>query len=591
MERKLYILYEKGMLSERLSKNIDRKLTNLKIPTEAEIKEAESFDSNPRDIGSIVDVPYSIPEGKAIKITNNPLTDDERIFSVFTTIDNSIMINIGGRKYPTIIHYNLASRIAAIPSIKTIKNAYVYLLEDPNVAVEGIGNFLHFQTVFNEYNKLNTINLRERLISVMEIGLNKKFENREFQDVLLSTKNSSLIWNDYSAPILGAGKDGKGDNLVGKYLMQIRTMLKEERKDEKIEALSLDDITKILENDPFLMKWLQMRINDMCRSIIVMKQYVDDKTFDNTELTPKFVSSVLNNIYYSCSHFFTTISQVKIPAPEFFINIVRRFQGFQKVNKDVIQEIWLRIAVIFYYLIKYLDEVNVYDIRKVLSGIEQMVTKSNDCVRLVNKTEDNCIVSALINLMLGISAFNKTMGEDSTITKNEVGISASIILNKDVTEQLDPKVISVKSEDMVDKLEIYDIEGITKQQKKKKQYVGTTGYPQWDDDIQLPTKRDEILEDDERDILEDIEDDDTDEEGEQDYGEIGEFDEDLADEYSPKQNPSLLRFLQNLEESGYKIDDPEGIMFYIEGAIDIIKSHKMSTQVKNNRINFFATQN
>jgi predicted NAD-dependent protein-ADP-ribosyltransferase YbiA (DUF1768 family) len=603
-ERRLYILFTDGMLSERLSDNIDRRLERLRKPTKEEITEAEIFDINPREKGPTINVPYLAAEGNPVRITVNPTTEEERIFSVFSTIDNSVMININGRKYPTIIHFNLASRIAAIPSIKTIKKAYSFLLEDPNVTVEGISSFYHYQTVFNEYNKLNMIDTQERLISLMETALNKKFQNREFQDVLLTTKNTPLIWNDYSAPILGAGKDGKGDNLVGKYLMKIRIQLKEERKDEKIEKLSLEDITNVLEKDPFLQKWLQMRVNDMCRTIILMKQYLQEKTpLIEVELTAKLTSSVLNDIYHPCSHFFATISQVKIPTPVFFINMIRKVPGFQKTSKDVIQEIWLRIAVIFYYLIEYLKEVSVYDIRKILNGVEQMVTKSNKCVKITNKTVDNCTISALINLMTGISTFNKTMGEDSTLTKTEVGVATSIILNKDVSDQLDPKLVAAKSVKIdEDKGELNDltIEDILKSQKKppKKQYVSATGYPQYDD---TPFLGKDIIDRDEEDLDIDLlkddpedygnEEEEFDEGAEEDYGEIGDFEEEFADEYSPRQNLNLLRFLQNLEEYGYKIDDPEGIVFYIEGAVDLIKTYsKMSKQVKNNRINFFATQ-
>ena len=398
------------MLSATLSDEIDAVfLAKFKEITDDDIKLAESVDIN-------IIKKDPVKEEKVIRITHEPVIKINDLFSVFVPRDNSSMIVINSRKYPTVIHFNLVNLLAAIPSIETVEAAYKLILICPDIVAEKLSDFYTPEMVINKYVKEKEEYIRGHIQFLMEIALNKKFENIEFQNVLLATKNNSIIWNDNSAPILGTGEHNKGDNLVGKYLMEIRKRLQAERKDEKLDSITSEDITSILEKEPFLMQWLQMRVKDMCRSIILMRQYLRDKTDSNVVvLTPKFVSKVLDNIYYPCANFFTTISQVKSPIPDFLKNTIEKFPAFKLINKSVIQVIWVRIAVMLYYLISYLRKEEGYDIRKILSGVEQLVSKPDNCKNITQYIEDNCIISALLGLMKGISNFNKAMGINSTI--------------------------------------------------------------------------------------------------------------------------------------------------------------------------------
>ena len=45
------------------------------------------------------------------------------------------------------------------------------------------------------------------------------------------------------------------------------------------------------------------------------------------------------------------------------------------VGKDVIDVLWKRVAVMIWYLIKYIDETTIQNIRRVLLTIEQITSK------------------------------------------------------------------------------------------------------------------------------------------------------------------------------------------------------------------------
>ena len=105
-------------------------------------------------------------------------------------------------------------------------------------------------------------------------GLDKKFEDRGLEDLLLMTGYSKLIYNDFSDPILGVGdkkQNIKGLNYIGEYLMKLRMKYRELRKNETFDKLDESHISEILTEDPFMKEWLRMRVTDMCKVVTIMK--------------------------------------------------------------------------------------------------------------------------------------------------------------------------------------------------------------------------------------------------------------------------------------------------------------------------------
>ena len=396
------------------------------------------------NIGYTVSYPFKETSGDPIYIYSIPKNVEEAEYYMFSHLNDDSMITIENRIYPTVSHYITFSLICAIPYFKDQDNAYKSLLvKNPKKDAKGIELFLHYDSVIREYNKLYNINFRERLIDYMHIGLDTKFQDRIAQDELLMTGDAILEWNDPSDQIFFSSKE----NLVGKYLMEIRKNLK---KNEKIQPISVDDITTIVEKDPFLKKWLQMRTTDMCKTIYLMKSYLGE----DTKVTPTLVISVLDKVYQPCSHLFIEAAKNTDSSPRFFRLMVQNCPGFNGVGEEVVVIMWRRISVMLHYLIAQdpFDTeapfggprstlITVRDIRSMLNNIENMVTNSKNCVRIMDNESDNCIASALVNLLIGIIQFNKEFINKTDIDIKEVEIATSIILNKDISGEIYPNIV------------------------------------------------------------------------------------------------------------------------------------------------------
>ncbi len=62
----------------------------------------------------------------------------------------------------------------------------------------------------------------------MKEVLNKKFQNPELKEKLLSTGTAILIEDSKTDNFWGIGKKGEGKNMLGKLLMEIREQYKKE---------------------------------------------------------------------------------------------------------------------------------------------------------------------------------------------------------------------------------------------------------------------------------------------------------------------------------------------------------------------------
>jgi len=557
-ENRLFELFNQGMLSDRLSEAIDQRLLSLKIPTEEEVSEAKNMIIEYKDKPISEDVPYVPANGEPILVY---YSDGEEVppkykpYLQFSPIAFNGMIKIKGFVVPTISHYIIVSLVAQLPTTnrklkgtRGMQNAYPIILNNPDQPLTGIESFVNPEIATLRYDAERDASFVEQIKDYTVTALNKKFEDRILQDVLLMTGDDILVWNDFSDPILGTGpKDLRGDNFVGKYLMYLRGQIKEDRKGETLQNLQEEHITMVLNEDPFMKEWVKMRVRDMCKVLTIMKNYIWAKDEIDTKLNPQFTKTVLDKVYQPCSHIYGSVNLVTAEVPDYFERMVRECPGFKTVQPDTIEIIWKRIAVMIYYLIKHLQNSSIQNIRTVLSKIELLVSNSTKCVNIIPSDDyDNCIASALLNIIRGVIEFNKQFSYNVNITENDVKLAASIILNVDVKDEINP--VSYTKDDEDDDQEERD-------------------FDQWASQLE------------------------TDMEGPDEGEEEEEFyfpdDGDEADEYSPSQvNNPLIIALEEIEE----IKDPVEIALLIQGAIETIKTYPISKQVKRNRINFFATQ-
>jgi len=625
LENKLFVLFEKGYLSSRLSDAVDKRLASHYIVSEEDVVEAElsthcnppvqvadhstmkstGMQINPRAPQDHCDrqglvygctLPFKLFNPIVKKTMYAPETEkpvyvfpgnskdvpaDMQKYLKFSPADHSSLFTIDERYiFPTISHYITTKLIALLPSFGGLHKAYPHIRDDPNTPVKDLSSFVNLDETNHRYQKLKDIDYANQLREYARKGMNVKFENRVLQDILIMTAKATLLWNDFSDGILGVGpRDVKGQNYVGNYLMELRDKYTKERVGETIHKLNVTHISTILDSDPFMKEWMRMRIKDMCKVLTTMKNYIWAKDNIDTKMNVNFVENVLDKIYQPCSAVFGAAGKITAKVPPHFRLEVQGCPGFSKAGDDVIEVMWKRIAVMIYYLIKHLKVSAIQNIRTVLGRIELMVSKGGKCVEIIPDKYDNCIVSALINLLRGITAFNKQFSYSTDITDIDVATAASIILNADVSQEIKPPVPE-RSKDENDWREFVRNLPTIQEKKKEDEYVYNLGNDIW------KTKKEEWDEafkdwDEENEEFKDgfVFPDDEDGKKEVDYGK-----DDGEDQFS---RHHLLTFLlKEIDE----IKDPEGIARAVEGAIETVKTFPMSKQVKRNRINFFATQ-
>jgi predicted NAD-dependent protein-ADP-ribosyltransferase YbiA (DUF1768 family) len=427
----LYDLYKKGMLSESLSKEIDNAIKSLDIPTEEEVKDSKDmvaaiYGSINTDDEVIILPLSSKPSGKAVLIYENdpPHPDPTYNLKGLSPLDDSVMIRIGGKIYPSITYYciavELASCLGTHKSISGIDNTIPTKAYDM-LKVQDSDSFLDLRIVERNLDKLRRESYRDKLMVNTREALRVKFSNRRAQNVLLSTKNDKLIWDDKNDPILGSKKP-EAYNFVGKELMKLRDTIREDRKasgymEDVEDILSLKVLYNVFQND-FLKGWFNMRVRDMCNVILTMKDYIYLKYNKIQNLTPDFA----------------TADEITSPPPNPFVQMVGRYKGFMSFissrdQEKVLRIMWKRLAVMIYYLMKHVTSSTTNSIAIVLKKIESLASLPKNCIKVLPNEKENCILSALINIIGGINTLNKKYGANSVLKEVDFNAAVTILLN------------------------------------------------------------------------------------------------------------------------------------------------------------------
>lgn len=440
-------LYEKGMLSERLSKKIDDAIRALKIPTEKDVQEAEEMASAIRASISEKETPSLTipkPSGENVLVwEGNPPPPANLTYKLkgLSPLDHSVMINIGGKTYPSITYYCIGVELANCciewkgkgQRLETLPVEAYKMLK-----YEDSARFLPLRELEGKLARLSREWYSNKLMENARVALKAKFRERLAQDVLISTGDDTLVWDDREDPILGT-KPPDAYNFVGQELMKIRANIRNERKKsgdlgDLGDVLSLEVLDRVFRN-PFLKGWFNMRVRDMCNVILTMKDYLFLKYREVQELSSDFVTTVVDDVYQPCSRIFSEASQIKSPAPTAFINMVGGYKGFLTFIKTgaeqekVLNVMWKRLAVVIYHLMKHLQVSTTINIGVVLKKIESLASLTKKCVKVLPDENENCIFSALLNITKGISKLDRRYGQNPSFKEIDLNAATTILLN------------------------------------------------------------------------------------------------------------------------------------------------------------------
>ncbi len=622
---KIYKFYNDKKLPADLLDQIYEKLKeiNSDIPTIEDIEKAEKF----------VLPEFKKPIEKQSLINNAPIEifpfyiDNNNINNMLSPAVFSSMININDELYPTVLHYSRAKLLETNKKIGTIKNAYKILLINPNGPIE-VNNFHDINALTDFYIKERDLQMINDVKVFAEKATNKKFEDRSLQELLVLTKNAKIVFKDFNDNILGVGNDGRGENYTGIILMNIRNKISKIINAEKGKQLKENDINEIFNDNTFMQTWLKMRVNDMCKTINTLKYYNWKRNKVSDDITPEFINSVLDKIYQPCSHLTTTYKDIIVSPPPYFVEIVNKAVGFKNSEIEIIDTLWKHIAIMFYFLINYVPPSTIKNIQNIIGLMEYNISNKTECINIVPNKKDNCIASAIINLLQGIKKFNQSYLFSDIITKYDIELAISLILNnykqKEVKEtgfiimeeqkghpEQEINVSPVQSKNAeIEKIifeNLQDIPEETSQELFGEAYESEgeeseIDYPESEFEynseaeqssrasdykntlldmmkVQIPVggiaamkrKQEMKLMESEDILLKHIKEKEIEKQK-------------IIENQKRLKNIELINYLRMLE-----INDPEIIALYIIEAIDKIKNYKMSNKIKTNRINFFAT--
>ena len=450
-------LYDQEFLSGSLSDKIAEVLNTLVIPTEEEVAAAEAIDTfgsnveeKPMSEGLIDRIIGNEPTAE-LPTPNQPENEGEiGVVQIFANPDEGNypilqklspgyeeMFKLKTMVFPNIMMYVLFNLILLLPEIRDkkfdkMKVAYSTLLVDPTEIVRGPNSFKALEDMDEQYHAMRDMSFEINLKEYADKALSKKFENRRFQDLLLTTGNTNLVYNDRQDSILGVGKNGDGQNYTGGWLEAYRKDLAIERRGEDVHSLSEKDIVNMIEQRPFIKKWIEMRVDDMIKTFNKYQNYVFQKDERSLEKSPTTIGDVIDTYYDSCNIVGSLARSVVAPVPKYFVEMIKKKPGFDKVNVATVKVIWTRVAVVIFFLRKYMTHKSAQNIENILTQLEYKLSKKKKCKGILEDEKDNCIFSAIVNILDATNELNDTFAIAKPMDVADIELATSIILNRSV---------------------------------------------------------------------------------------------------------------------------------------------------------------
>jgi hypothetical protein len=274
-----------------------------------------------------------------------------------------------------------------------------------------------------------------------------------------------------------------------------------------------------------------------------------------------------------------------------------------------------------YYIIKNVKEPTLYNIKNILLKVETLVSQEQNCILIIKEDEEqNCIFSAIINIIKGIFQYNsdynkyknnlvstgvyfydekgkKRKEEAKSITtlinKYDVELATSIILNSKNIIHLENKNLYIDIAEYTEKENEMEEEEPPEMKETEEKEEGNEEDEDDNLDDDISERESYIASEDEYEREEEYE-------GKDDYGDCdgaGEYDkyEDIKNNLEQQEQmydyyKTLLTEHINNNSIFDKINDINLISKYIVDASMLIKNYKrIPEKIKKNRINFFAT--
>lgn len=378
-------------------------------------------------------------------------------------VNDSYFIYLEELKFPTIYHYGIFLLFRNIYSDKSKLDIYRNILSIKISEISEINeinelkNFLSTKDITENLKQLEKQILDEKLKSNTDKLLAHKFKFESLQNLLLKTGNSKLIYNDRNDLILGSGtKEKKGEDYMGKRLMEIREKLQDEV--EIVQShINIDNISELLfgsNKSVTLSKWYKTRVIDIINTIYFTNNYIAKKFNKDVvnRIEDKNIKLTITNIYQPCSLLYKLSNTIKIHPDTRFLEDLTKLLNEKgiRIKSSSAKLIWNYIATILYFIISNTSNPTKQYIKDTIKLSENIVSKE-----LEEEEQDNFssreifIVKSLINLLVRINNFNESMNyKNFNIDHQDIFLAIKIITTKDITTD-DLKIIKNPSQENI----------------------------------------------------------------------------------------------------------------------------------------------
>ena len=371
---------------------------------------------------------YEEDRGIAISIIKQRLEIYEKSQPIIFNNDNTyrflsprvytIMIYIDNYPYPTPFHYFLTNLIMNIPKVK-FEQARAMILKDTAGNQIDLANYKKMVDILEEYNNLKDSIIKNEKIRLAEIAMNIKFEDYDLRKLLYLAKTNihpQFFYDSYD-PILGTmGKDGDGENMVGKILKEISDNIRrfDIEEEEEFKLKSVEFTSLFLQND-IVRQWMEIRLFDLCRIIQIVENYVRkiSKKSDKISRT-QITKFVIGQLYSNCKN----LVEGDIPqVPDEFISLVNKNllkEGKETTNSEgTIFFIWEYIYTLLNVFTKaYIKNVNEElsnsSATRIIKSIgNNFLLLDSNCKGPYPESYKNCVFLSIRNICDKIFSFLK----------------------------------------------------------------------------------------------------------------------------------------------------------------------------------------
>jgi len=195
------------------------------------------------------------------------------------------------------------------------------------------------------------------------------------------------------------------------------------QESQEFNAYQLNEWSKFMENITLSKESQEDKLKEMDEfKKLQLDEYQEFWGINKTKKTKEEI--------YKFEH---EISELKRQISQYKISKKKENESNQNQVTIISQMYWDRIVFMIKTLIKNSQPNTSSSIRDALVSIEMMTAEETNCVRIIKDEKDNCIVSAIINLLKGIYVFNDELTPTITpvLDEDDVKFSGSIILNSD----------------------------------------------------------------------------------------------------------------------------------------------------------------